>query len=323
MSASLYSECRQAVRTGPEPRVFAVRGGHRDSASFALADMINKNSSWLKATAVETRSSTVNVRTIAEDPEKRKDTLVFTSAYTNLEAARGYPPFREPYASIRWVGKTIVVGATFISSSPNIRKPEDMIGKRVALGSRGSTVDIGPAAILDAWGIKDKVRLSNLDWGAGKTAFIDGTVDVHILSAIDIGGGKFSPPPAGAEIMASPKPVYFIDVDEEVCRKARENTGYPIYPYPVPAGALGPKQPEAIVMQSQVMAWYADLAMDEKVVYEISRIMWENAEQFAEKHVTGKGITKENIHMVPGLTAEGMHPGALKFAREKGLKIGR
>ena len=114
-----------------------------------------------------------------------------------------------------------------------------MIGKRVALGARGATTDLGPGAVLEAWGIKDKVKLSNLPWGPGKTAFIDGTVDVHILSAIDIGGGQFKPPPAGAEIMASPKPVYFIDVDEEVCRKAREKTGYPIYPYPVPAGALG------------------------------------------------------------------------------------
>lgn len=198
-----------------------------------------------------------------------------------------------------------------------------MIGKRVALGARGATTDLGPGAILDAWGIKDKVKLSNLPWGPGKTAFIDGTVDVHILSAIDLGGGKFSPPPAGAEILASPKPVYFIDVDEGVCRKAREKTGYPIYPYPVPAGALGPKQPDPIVMQSQVIAWYADLDMPENVVYEISRIMWENAEQFAEKHVTGQGITKENIHMVPGLTEQGMHPGALKFAKEKGLQIGK
>jgi TRAP transporter TAXI family solute receptor len=290
--------------------------------SFALADMINKNSSWLRATALETKSSTVNVRTVAEDPEKRKDYLVFTSAYTNLDAARAKPPFKKPYKGLRWVGKTIVVGATFISSNAGIRKPQDMIGKRVALGAKGSTVDLGPSAVLEAWGIKDKVKLSYLPWAAGKTAFLDGTVDVSILSAIDIGGGKFSPPPAGAEIMASPKPVYFIDADEETCKKARDISGYPIYPVPVPAGALGPKQPEPIVIQSQVIAWYADLAMPEKVVYEISRIMWENAGQFAEKHITGRGITRENIHMVPGLTEADMHPGALKFAKEKGLKIG-
>ena len=290
--------------------------------SFALAEMINKNSDRLRATCIETKSSTVNVKTVADNPEKRKDTLIFTSSYTNLDAARGRPPFKEPYTSIRWVGKTIVVGAAFISSDPKIRTPQDMIGKRVALGARGSTVDTGPSAILDAWGIKDKVKLSHLPWGPGKTAFIDGTVDVHILSAIDIGGGKYNPPPAGAEIMASPKPVYFINSDEEACRKAREKTGYPIYPWVVPAGALGPKQPEPVLFQSQVIAWYADLAMDEKIVYEISKIMWENAEQFAEKHITGKGITKENIHMVPGLTEKDMHPGALKFANEKGLKIG-
>ena len=291
--------------------------------SFALADMINKNSTWLRAACLETKSSTVNVRTVAQDPEKRKNHLVFTSSYTNLDAARANPPFKKPYTTIRWVGKTIVVGATFISSSPKIRKPQDMIGKRVALGARGATTDIGPSAILDAWGIKDKVKLSYLPWGPGKTAFLDGTVDVHILSAIDIGGGHFSPPPAGAEIMASPKPVYFIDADEKTCQKAREKTGYPIYPYPVPAGALGKKQPDPILMQSQVLAWYADLAMDDKVVYEISRVMWENAAKFAEKHATGKGITQENIHMVPGLTEKDMHPGALKFAKEKGLKIGR
>lgn len=290
--------------------------------SFALADMINKNSTWLRATCIESKSSTVNVKTLADNPEKRKNTLIYSSPYTNLDAARGKPPFNESYDSIRWVGKTIVVGAVLISSSPDIRKPEDMVGKRVALGARGATTDLGPSAVLDAWGIRDQVKLSYLPWGPGKTAFLDGTVDVHLLSAIDIGGGKYRPPPAGAEIMASPKPVYFISVDEEVCRKAREKSGYPIYPMPVPAGALGPKQPDPISMIHMVISWYADLAMDPKVAYEISRIMWENVGQFAEKHATGKGITKDNIHMVPGLTEADMHPGVLRFAKEKGLKIG-
>lgn len=97
--------------------------------SFALADMINKNSTWLRATCVETKSSTVNVKTVADDPKKRENTLIFSSAYTNLKASRGDAPFKGSYTSIRWVGKTIVVGAAFISSSPKIRKPQDMIGK--------------------------------------------------------------------------------------------------------------------------------------------------------------------------------------------------
>ena len=290
--------------------------------SFALAELINKNSTWLRASCMETKSTRVNVMNLAVNPEKRKNTLVYSAVYTNLQASRGEAPFPKPYTGLKWVAKTILVGIPIFSSDPKIRGPESMIGKRIGLGPKGATTDVGPAAVLKAWGILDKVKISNLAWSPAKMAFLDGTIDVTIMAIVDIGGGNWKPTPVGAEILASQKPVYFIDQDDKACQKARELTGYPIYPWVVPAGALGPKQPEPVVMQSQCIAWFADSAMDEKIVYEVSRIIWENAEKFREKHATGRGITKENIHMVPGLTEKDMHPGALKFAREKELKIG-
>ena len=45
------------------------------SISIALADMINKNSDWLRATAVEGRGPVVPLRKLIKDPKNRKDLL--------------------------------------------------------------------------------------------------------------------------------------------------------------------------------------------------------------------------------------------------------
>lgn len=290
--------------------------------SFALADMINKNSKLLHATCIETKSTTVNVMTLAKYPEKRKNAVIYSSPYTNLRAQWAQPPFKKPYSGLKWIGKTIMVGIAFITADENIKKPQDMIGKRIGVGPKGATIEFGPAAVLKAWGIFDKVKISNLSWGPGKTAFIDGTIDVGILAAVNVGEGKWKANPAGAEIMASPKPVHFINQDEAVCRKAREASGYPIFAWEIPANGLGPKQPAPLWTQAQLISWYVDEAMDDETAYEISRILWENADKFREHHATGRGINPENIHMVPELTEKDLHPGALKFAKEKGLQIG-
>jgi len=57
------------------------------------------------------------------------------------------------------------------------------------------------------------------------------------------------------------------------------------------------------------------------VVHEVCRIMYENSKKFAEYHFLGKAITRETLAELPG-GEKRWHRAALKFYKEKGIKIG-
>ncbi len=61
--------------------------------------------------------------------------------------------------------------------------------------------------------------------------------------------------------------------------------------------------------------------MPEDIVYEITKTIYENAEKFGSYHAVGKGVTKDNVATL-SYPEEMFHPGAVRFYREHGIKIG-
>ena len=101
----------------------------------------------------------------------------------------------------------------------------------------------------------------------------------------------------------------------------REKGDVPIYFDTLPAGNFGPKQPEAVGMIAQMPGLFADLEMDEEVAYEIVRIAYEHGAEFKSYHRALAGLEiKERLGWVA--PEDFMHPGAVRFYKEKGIKIG-
>jgi len=50
-------------------------GGSGYVACFALSEIINKHSPWLRAKVIETAGAIANLKTFSEEPKKRKDSL--------------------------------------------------------------------------------------------------------------------------------------------------------------------------------------------------------------------------------------------------------
>jgi TRAP-type uncharacterized transport system substrate-binding protein len=63
--------------------------------------------------------------------------------------------------------------------------------------------------------------------------------------------------------------------------------------------------------------------MDQEVVYEVCRVIYENSSRFGQVHAVGKGMTKDRLAAIPVFTESDFHPGAVKFYKEHGIKIGR
>ncbi|GAW93479.1 C4-dicarboxylate ABC transporter [Calderihabitans maritimus] len=57
--------------------------------------------------------------------------------------------------------------------------------------------------------------------------------------------------------------------------------------------------------------------LPEDLVYQLTKVMYENTEQIAQAHARGKQITIENA--TKGIAPVPFHPGAARYYREKGL----
>lgn len=296
-------------------------GGAGYIMSFALADILKKNHAWLRMRGIETTGILENVKTLAKEPERRKNTVLFANAASAYQAKMGHRPFTKPYGSLRIIALFNPARIFWVTLNPKIKTPYDFIGKKVGIFPRGgSGAVIWKSLIEHGFGIdpkKRKIGWVNTPLGPGMNALADGRLDVSWALA--------SPAPLNTpvfplkKLMAQKKKVYFVGFSKEAAKASREKIGYPVYVKSVPAGTLNPRQPE-FFGQVQFLSWWADLEMDEKVVYEMTKTIYENVGKFAGYHALGKTMTKTGI--ARAVVEDMFHPGAIKLYKEKGVKIG-
>jgi len=289
--------------------------------SFGLAEIINKNHPYIRAVARETRGSTENQMTLLSHPEMRKDTIFNANGLSFHNAKNAVPPFKSPYTTGRVIIKYSDVIPILFTINKNIRNKEDLAGKRlITLGAQHTITKMFETVIKDIWGLGDKVKFMH---GGGfedaGDAIRDGIADFGMTSLSTIrGAGKFIAVPALQEIMHA-KDVYFVNLSREDVKKLSEKLGdLPIFYGEVPQGALGQRQVTAGTSYGHSNEWWADASMDENIVYEITKLIYEHANDFKTYHGMAKLWDADKLYDTP-LPKEVYHPGALKFYREKGF----
>ncbi len=297
--------------------------------SHGLSDLINKHSTWLRATVVETTGATENVRTLAVEPAKRKTTVVYFNKLNAWQASNGIKPFEKPYKTFKVVSGMINVFTLLATLDPDIKGGMDLVGKRVAISPPGfSNHDTLKLIFEHGWGIQGKVIEEPLGFADGKDALINGLIDVATQGAIIVKPGEIVSKPV--KVVGSPATMelvdragaYMVDYGKVAIEKTVKATGAPFLASEVPAGTFGKNQPNVFWAPQTAMPWGADAEMPDDIVYEIVRIIYEYAGEFKNYHVTGAAITSQGMGAVPGTTEADFHPGAVKFFKERGLKIG-
>ncbi len=294
-------------------------GGSAYVLSFALAEIVNKNSSWLHLTAAETKGSVANLVTLANEPALRKNTIIFTHEESNSWARQGRPPFKAPYTGARAIASLAETTLVFATLDKNIKTKADADGKRIMTMQKGtSTAIIHEMLFHDIWGIKPKMSYG--DFNATKDALTDGVIDIGVQPINGVPGVGYTPIPALNELMTT-KNVFFLSVPAADVTAVAKKGDFDVYPHTIPARAIGDKQPAAVSGFSHSLSWWADESMSQDVIYEIARVIYENAEKFQEYHRDGKMITKKTLGRI-GIADNLFHPGAQKFYKEKGIKLG-
>lgn len=293
--------------------------------SFALTELINKNSEWLRATCLETVNSAENYRILAKNPGKSKVWIGFGGPCSVRQAEIGAPPFEKPILGMKAIALMTLNPIFLLTADHAIKTPEDLRGKRVVLFDVGFWLEDAMRGILDAgWNVYKDIKAVHISgFGRPADALINGTVDVVWMPGAAYGAGEpkeWQPIPASEKVMNARR-CYPVPLTETAITAARKASGYPIYPVRLKAKKVGKTDLPEIIGFGVHNSWWCHEDMDEEVAAEMSRIIYEYAEDFQKYHAAGKALSKETVYKIP-IPRDKFHRGAIKFYESKGLKPG-
>lgn len=195
-----------------------------------------------------------------------------------------------------------------IVSKSDITSIEDLRGKRVSVGDIGSGCEFNARQILDAYGMSfDDIQVNNLSFGDSATALKDAKIDAFFCVA--------GAPTTAIVELATSNSINILRIDDEHADKLIAD--YPFYTkFDVPGGAY--KGVDSNVQTVAVVATYiVSNDLDDKLVYDMTKALFENADEIAKAHPKGAELNAE--YSVSGISIP-IHPGALKYYKEIGVR---
>lgn len=195
-----------------------------------------------------------------------------------------------------------------IVSRSDISSVADLKGKRVSVGDVGSGCEFNARQILEAYGMTfDDIVVSNLSFSDSASALKDDKIDAFFCVA-------GAPTTAIVELSTTNK-INILKIDDEHAEKLIQK--YPFYTkFDVPGGAYtGVDSPVQTV--AVVATYIVSNDLDDNLVYNMTKTLFEKAEQIAAAHPKGAELNPE--YSVSSISVP-IHPGALKYYKEIGLR---
>jgi TRAP transporter TAXI family solute receptor len=292
---------------------------------FKLAEIVNKKHPWLRLEAVEGMGSATNIQMVMKDPALRKNTIFNTTNLSIDFARQALPPFTKRYKDALGSELQIIFGqynmlCPFITLDPNIKTIFDLKGKKVVLVSKGMAAGYVNQYILEKHGLWKDVKPEYMGYKPSATALADGLVDAVVAMVTVAGPGKYSAIGAFTELLAS-KDVHLVHGgDAETMKAVGDEKSIEVLPVNLSGEFDGAKIAQPMTTFYQGVAWAVDETMDEEVVYETAKMLYENIEEIRATHPSMKVIKADKLANVS--RADQFHRGARKFFDEVGVKVG-
>ncbi len=273
----------------------------------AVASVLTNNVDNAKFTAVTSGGSKANIEAI-DDGDAQFGIVqndVMLNAFNGVNNFAG-----NKITSFAVVGTVYPEVCQLIASKASgITSVADLAGKRVSVGDVGSGVVTNAEQILAAAGLTfDDISVQNLGVGPSVDAIKGGTLDAFFFTA-------GVPTTAITELDTSNTEMVAVSLsDAEI---ASLTTQYPHY---VRAEITNEHYPNSIAAGSPAVTiavkatYIADAALDDDLVYEVTKALWENQQSIAAAHNTGKAMDIKTALL--GIGAAPVHAGAMRYYEE-------
>lgn len=274
----------------------------------AMAQVWNAHDNKVNVTVQSTGASVENVRLLNSGDAD------IALAMNNVadDAYKGVGSFKEgaqkKFLAIGSVYPEVLQG--FVPSDSDIKDISGLKGKKVAVGPVGSGTEVTTKAILQVYGLD-----FNKNYTPIYATFAD-AVDQFKDGHLDAAWNVLAVPASAITDVSTTKAIRFLEITgpklEELMAK------FPLVaPYTIPANTYKgvTKDVQTVSLKSVL---YARTDLDEDTVYNLTKVMYENNEEIAKQHNMGKEILLKNA--LQGVTTP-LHPGAIKYYKEKGVKL--
>ena len=292
-------------------RVFLSMGTAPPGGAFfvvgsALAEVLNEFGTgfgW-NTTAEATSGSQENIR--------RLDTGELDFAMSNAAityfAVRGGDGWNKAYP-MRVVMTLAPNVALFISpAGSDVETIEDLRGERVGVGPAGAGFEYFVGPLLAAHGLTyDDFSPLNATQSGAVDLIADGSA-----AAVFVGGAV---PTASITQASASQDIHFIPFDEDVRQQLIDEYLF-FRAATIPAGTYrGQDEPfEGLDVGSMHLITAASVSDD--LVYNATKILYEQRASVVEKHAAGRAINPANVVRDTGTE---FHPGAIRFYQEIGI----
>ena len=283
----------------------APGGGTFSQVGNAIANAIDANHGELnwKVSASGTKGTQENIRKL----EAGEIEFGMANAAISYFATRGEGAWETP-RDIRVVGTMAPNVGIFVAlESSGIKTMADLKGKRVVLGPPGAGFDYFLKPLLKVHDLTyEDLDVLNANYLTAAEMLSDGKADAAFM------GGAI--PISTVQQLCQTQDVVFIKMVDDVADKLKE---YPFYfSVPVKAGVYDDLKEDLVGVNVGNMHVVTHAKVDEDLVYNFTKLMYENREAITKGHPAGKAINPKNVIRDTGTP---FHPGAIRYYKEAGL----
>ena len=293
------SGARRFVSLGTAPA-----GGAFFVVGSALSEVLDQAQEGWEVNAESTKGSQENIRRLDSG---ELDFGLANSAITYF-AVRGESGWEKAYPmrSVMTLAPNVALFVTPANSG--IQSIADLRGKRVVVGPAGAGFEHFLGPLLEAHGLSyDDFRPLNNSQAGAVDLLADGAA-----SAAFLGGAV----PTSSIIQASSsQDIFFIPYGDAEREELVQR--YPFFRQAtIPAQTYRGQEEDYTGLDVGSMHLITRADLDEEMVYQVTKILYENREQVVARHAAGRSIRAENV--VRDLGTE-FHPGAVRYYKEIGI----
>lgn len=230
----------------------------------------------------------------------QSDVMSYAYSGTNLFAESG------KVDSFSVVAALYMEQVQIVTMNPDIKTVEDLRGKSVSIGARGSGVYFNAIDVLSVYGMTvDDISPVYQSFGDSADSLKDGKIDAAFIVA--------GAPTTAITDLSTGGQVYLVSIDDEHISQLIEKSPY-YSAYTVPAATYNlPEDCQTVAIGAVVLA-RDDVSED--AIYAFVSTIFENAGDI--QHGKAEEL---DLDFASSITDVPYHPGAAKYFAEKGIDV--
>lgn len=303
----LFCSCTGSVFAAENLTIASGKaGGTWYPMGGAIADIIQNNVDGYNMSVMQ---GTGDANIIGVD--KKMYTLGISFSFANADAVLGKAQFKSPMNNIAGLAALYPAPLQIVvRADSDIKTIEDLKGKRIAPGLKGTSGEVLVQNILKVHGLSyaDMSKIEHLAYADAAMLMKDGHIDAFM---------PFTTVPAPViqdTAISLPKGVRLLSLAQDKFDALKKlNDGYSSLM--VPAGQYDGQETESVCVGSNNVV-ICQKSLPEKLVYDMTRALVENQYRFANVHKVVQSWAPEYAVKDIGVP---LHPGALKYYREIGV----